>query len=171
VTPRHDTGVPRPEPRLATRREALAAGLSAGLAASFALPARAGAEDRDGDILQGLIAREEAAAYAYRGVDLPGVGDLAAQDSDHVKALRTEFQALGRGVAPISADDLDPASRRLADAANEERVAAAIALEADLVATYRTAVLGLTEPAIIQAVATILACHAQNRALLTRGAR
>jgi hypothetical protein len=150
-----------------TRRDLFAAAL----ATALARPALAAAEDRDGDILQGLIAREEAAAYAYRGLDLPGVGDLGAQDSDHVKALRTEFQALGRGVAPISADDLDPASRRLAEATNEERLAAAIALETDLVATYRTAALGLTAPAIMQAVATMLACHAQNRALLARAAR
>jgi hypothetical protein len=149
-----------------TRRQALILGLVGVLR-----PSLAAAEDRDGDILQGLIAREEAAAFAYRDVNLPGVGDLAAQDSDHVKALRTEFQALGRGVKPISADDLDPASRRLADASSDERLAAAIALEADLVDTYRTAVLGMTEPAILQAVATMLACHAQNRALLARAAR
>ena len=150
-----------------TRRHLLAAAL----AASLARPALAAAEDRDGDILQHLIAREEGAAYAYKGLNLPGVGDLGAQNSDHVKALRTEFQALGRGVLPISADDLDDASRRLAEATDEERLAAAIALETDLVARYRTAVLGLTEPAIIQAVATMLACHAQNRALLARAAR
>jgi hypothetical protein len=158
-------------PRHGTRREVLAAGLAAGLSAALARPALAAPEDPDGDILQGLIAREEAAAYAYRGVDLPGVGDLAAQAGDHVKALRTEFQALGRGVKPISADDLDPASRRVADAADGERRAAAIALETDLVDTYRTAVLGLTEPAIIESVATMLAAHAQNRALLARAAR
>jgi hypothetical protein len=146
-----------------TRREVLAAAL----AVSLARPAAAAAEDRDGDILKLLIAREEAAEYAYRGRDLPRVG----RDGDHVKALRTELQALGRGTTPTTADDLDPASRRLAEASKAEQRAAAIALEAELVATYRTAVIGLTEPGITQAVATMLACHAQNRALLARAAR
>jgi hypothetical protein len=62
---------------------------------------------------------------------------------------------------------LDPAARRLNDARGDERRAAALALEADLVAQYREALLGITEPAILQTAATILACHAQRRALLS----
>jgi hypothetical protein len=149
-----------------TRREALAAALAFSLAA----PATARGQDRDGDILQDLIAREEGAAYAYKGLQLPGVGDLAAQDTEHVKALRTQFQALGRGVAPISADDLDAVTRRVAEAPTGEQQAAAIALETELVARYREAVVDVVEPGILQTVATILASHAQNRALLTRAA-
>jgi hypothetical protein len=157
----------RRETPLATRRELLAAGL----AAALARPSVAAAEDRDRPILTGLIAREDAAAYAYRGVDLPGVGDLAAQAGDHADALRTELQARGDHAALLSPEDLDPASRSLAEAADEERLAAAIALETDLVTSYGTAMLGLTEPVILQAVGTMLASHAQNRALLARAAR
>jgi hypothetical protein len=127
------------------------------------------ARGQSGDraILRGLIAREEAAAFAYRGLDLPGLTDPARQDKDHVMALRTELQALGGGVAPVAPTDLDPAARHLNDSLKRERVAAAIALETDLLAQYREAVLGLAEPAILQTVATILASHAQRRALLS----
>jgi len=156
-----------PEARLAARlrrRELLAAVLAAGLTA----PATALGEDRDGDIVTALIAREEAAAYAYRGLRLPGLGDPAGQDGEHVKALRTQLQALGRGTPPIGVDDLDAAARRLSEASTrDDRHAAAVALEIDLLARYREAVLGLTEPAILQTVATVLACHAQRRALLS----
>ena len=147
-----------------TRRELFAAALAAGLAG----PATALGEDRDGDIVKALIAREEAAAYAYRGLRLPELGDAAAQDADHVKALRTQLQALGRGTAPISVEHIDGAARRLSEASTrDERHAAAVALETDLLSDYRDAVLGITEPGILQTVATILACHAQRRALLS----
>jgi len=145
------------------RRDLFAAALVAGLAA----PAAARGQDRDSAILRTLIAREEVAVLAYRGVDLPGLGDPAAQDEAHVKALRTELQALKLDTPRIAADDLDPAVRRLSEAPEDERRAAALALETDLLAEYREAVLGITEPAILQAVATILACHAQRRALLS----
>jgi hypothetical protein len=148
------------------RRDLFAAAFAAGLAPAAA----AFGEDRDGAIVKHLIAREEAATYAYRGLRFPGVDDAAGQDAEHVKALRTEFQALGRGVAPITVENLDPAARRLSEAPNRDaRRAAAVALEADLVGDYRTAVIGLSQPAILQTVATILACHAQRRALLTAG--
>jgi ferritin-like protein len=149
-----------------TRREALVTALAASLAA----PTIARGQDRDGDIVKDLIAREEGAAYAYRGLTLPGVADLADQDTAHVKALRTQLQALGRGTAPISAEDLDAVTRRVAEAPADQRIAAAIALETELLDRYRDAVIGLVEPGILQTVATILACHAQNRALLARTA-
>jgi hypothetical protein len=145
------------------RRELFAAALAAGLAA----PAAARGADRDSAILGALIAREEAAALAYRGVDLPGLGDPVAQDEDHVKVLRTELQALKLDKRPIAADDIDPAARRLSEAPADERRVAAVALETDLLAEYRKAVLGITEPRILEAVATILACHAQRRALVS----
>lgn len=145
--------------------------LLAGVAAVLARPAAAGAQDRDGDIVKELIAREEGAAYAYRGVQLPRMPDVAAQDSDHAKALRTGLQALGRGTAPISVDALDAPTRRVAEAATAEaRLDAAIALETDLVATYRRALLEIVQPGLLQTAATILACHAQRRALLARSA-
>jgi hypothetical protein len=164
---RHDVSAAaaaaRPARRL-RRREVVAAAL----AASLARPALAAAEDRDGDIIKHLIAREEAAAYAYRGLRLPGLIDPAAQDTDHSKALRTELQALGRGTAPISADDVDTAARRLAEASDrDQRLAAAKDLEADLIADYRSAVIAIFEPGILKTVATILACHAQRHALVS----
>jgi hypothetical protein len=141
-------------------------------AALVARPSLAVADDRDGDVVKGLIAREEGATYAYRGLRFPGVPDIAAHDADHARALRTQMQALGRGTAPISAADLDPAARRLAEASTRAaQLTAAIALEDDLVATYRRAVLDIVEPGILQTVATILASHAQHRALLVRAAR
>jgi hypothetical protein len=141
---------------------------AAALAASLAAPVAARGEDRDSDIVRELIGREDAAAYAYRDKRLPGLGDPAAQDEDHARALRTELQGLiSPGEPPTSPDDLDPAARRLSDAHGDEARAAAIALETDLLAQYREALLGITEPAILQTAATILACHAQRRALLS----
>jgi hypothetical protein len=143
------------------RRDLFAAALAAGLAA----PAAARGEDRDTAILRDLIEREDAAAFAYRGQQLPELGDPAAQDADHAKALRVELQGLIEPGEPHN-PPLDPAARRLNDASGADRRAAALALEADLIGHYREALLGITEPAILQTAATILACHAQRRALL-----
>jgi hypothetical protein len=150
------------------RRELVLAGAAAILARPAA--ALAGATlDRDGDIIKPLIAREEGAEFAYRGAlsgDAPALGRNA---KDHAAALRTEFQALGRGTTPITLDQLDAPARRLAQAGTRpEQLDAAIALEADLVAAYRRAVLALSEPGIIQTAATILAGHSQQHALLLR---
>ena len=146
------------------RRELFAAALGAGLA----VPAAARGQDRDVAIVRSLIAHEEGAAFAYRGLRLPGLDDPAGQDADHVKALKTELQGLYSGATPISPEDIDEAARRLRDASTAaERRAAAIALETDVLDMYREAVLGLSQPAILQTAATILACHAQRRALLS----
>jgi hypothetical protein len=151
-----------------TRRELLLIAT----AVVVAPPQMAWGDDRDGDIVKALIAREEAATYAYRGLRFEGTPDIARHDEDHARALRTELQALGRGTTPISAADLDPPARRLSEAFTAQaRLDAAIALETDLVATYKKAVLDLVEPGILQTAATILASHAQHRALLARAAR
>jgi hypothetical protein len=146
--------------------------LLAGAAALLARPATALAEatlDENGDVIKPLIAREEGAQFAYRGASPSGAPALARNAADHAAALRTELQALGRGTTPITADQLDPLARRVADAPTASaRLDAAIALEADLVRTYRAAVLRLTEPGILQTAATILAGHAQQHALLAR---
>jgi hypothetical protein len=142
-----------------------------GAAALLVRPAAAAAAtlDHDGDVIKPLIAREEGAEFAYRGAVPPGAPDLRANAGDHAKALRTEFQALGRGTAAITAADLDAPARALAEAGTrEEQLRAAIALEASLVADYRRAVLQLSEPGIVQTAATILAGHAQQHALLLR---
>jgi hypothetical protein len=147
----------------ARRRELLVAGAGA-LAALVARPAvAAGATDHDPEILLRLVAREDAAALAYREAapePLPGV---AAQEEDHGKALRTNLDALGRGAPPV---ELDAPARRLAEAPEDRRVDAAIALEASLVEDYAAALAELTEPGILQSVATILASHAQHHARL-----
>jgi hypothetical protein len=149
------------------RRELIAAGAAAllvrpGLAAAATLA-------DDGDIIKPLIPREEAAAFAYRGAVPKGASDLAAYADVHAAALRTETAALGRATAPITAAELDPAARRVAEAGTAaERLNAAIALEADLVAVFRQAVVELSVPGILQTAATILAGHAQQHALLLR---
>jgi hypothetical protein len=144
--------------------------LLAGAALALARPAAADAAtlDHDGDVIKPLIAREEAAEFAYRGFSPDGL-DLSTTAKDHSAALRTQFQALGRGTAPITAADLDAPARRLAEAGTSDgRLDAAIALETSLVADYRRAVWQLSEPGILQTAATILAGHSQQRALLLR---
>jgi hypothetical protein len=150
------------------RRELLLAGAGAVLARP-ATALAAATLDRSGDIIKPLIAREEGAEFAYRGSALRGAPPLARHAHDHAAALRTQLQALGRGTVPITADQLDPLARRVEEAATpRERLDAAIALEADLVRTYRAAVVELTEPGILQTTGTILAGHAQQHALLAR---
>jgi hypothetical protein len=144
--------------------------VAVGAAALLLRPAAAiGATlDHDGDVIKPLIAREEGAEFAYRGAVPPGAPDLGAQAGDHAAALRTEFQALGRGAAPITYEQVDAPARRLAEADTAaEQLDAAIALEADLVSAYRAAVVALAEPGILQTVATILASHSQAHALLS----
>jgi hypothetical protein len=150
------------------RRELLLAGAGVLLARPAAALAAA-TLDESGDVIKPLIAREEGAEFAYRGAIPRGAPDLADHAKQHAAALRTELQALGRGTTPVTLDELDPLARRLADASTAgARLDAAVALEADLVATYRAAVIRLTEPGILQTAATILAGHAQQHALLAR---
>jgi ferritin-like protein len=145
-----------------TRRAALAAAA----AALLVRPARAPAADDDATVLIHLIGLEESAASAYRsaGIGPPVVTDEAA----HAKALRTELQALGRVTAPVT--EPSGVARRLADARGRARLDAAIALEGSLMTAYRAALLELQEPSILQTAGTILASHAQHRALLLRRA-
>jgi hypothetical protein len=110
--------------------------------------------DHDGDVIKPLIAREEGAEFAYRGAVPPGSPDLGAYAKDHAAALRTEFQALGRGTSPITFEQLDAPARRLAAAGT-----AAERLDAAIVA--------LSEPGILSTAATILASHSQAHALLS----
>jgi len=151
---------PAPGRRLVARREILLAAAGAALARPSAAVAAA---DQDPEVLLRLVTREDAAALAYREAapePLPGV---AAEEADHGKALRTHLDAVGRR-APAPA--LDAPARRLAEAPQDERLEAAIALEASLVEDYAAAVPALTEPGVLQTVATILASHAQHHARL-----
>jgi hypothetical protein len=134
--------------------------LVAAAVAVVARPAVAvAAEDTTADILERLIALEEEAALAHRGAAAAAVSGIASQEADHAKALRTDLEALGgrapgapTGVAPLAGLD------------------GAIALEADLVAAYRMALVELDEPGVMPTVGTILASHAQHHALLLRAA-
>jgi Ferritin-like domain len=153
----------RREAVAASRRDVLAAGAAALAAAVVARPAVAAAADDDPEVLLRLVAREDAAALAYREAapePLPGV---AAQEADHAKALRTSLDAFGR-TAPRA--PLDAPAGRLAGAADDERLEAAIALEASLLEDYAAALTELAEPSVLQTAATILASHAQHHARL-----
>jgi hypothetical protein len=134
--------------------------MAAAAAAVLVRPAAAVARGNgDVDVLRRLIALEDAAALAYAGAALHAVPDLAGQEADHAKALRTDLEALG-GRGPDTP----------ADAAPVAALDAAIALEERLAAAYRTALVELEELAVVQLAATILASHSQHRALLLRAA-
>jgi hypothetical protein len=153
----------RPEAVVARRREVLAAGAAAP-AAVVARPAvAAAATEDDPEVLLRLVAREDAAARAYREAAPEPVPGVAAQEEDHAKALRTTLDAFGRTAPPAA---LDAPARRLAEAAEDERLAAAIALEASLVDDYAAALTELAEPSVLQTAATVLASHAQHHARL-----
>jgi uncharacterized protein involved in exopolysaccharide biosynthesis len=137
------------------RRELLAAAA----AVVLVRPAAAVAADGDAEVLERLITREDAAAIAYRAAALNAVPGLAEQESDHAKALRTHLEALG-GRSPSAPTDVAPL----------DGLDAAIALEADLVAAYGEALVELEALGILQTAATILASHAQHRALLLHAA-
>jgi hypothetical protein len=137
--------------------------LVAAAAAALVRPAAAAAAGNDpADVLERLIALEDAAALAYRGAPaavLAAVPGLAEQEADHAKALRTDLEALG-GRAPNAPADVEPVTG----------FGAAIALEADLITGYGQALLDLDELGILPTVGTILASHAQHHALLLRAA-
>jgi hypothetical protein len=138
------------------RREVLAGGA----ALVLARPAIALGQRSDEAVLVRLVAREEAAVEAYASGPLPG---LEADEEQHVAALRTHLDALGRRPAPKEPDAL---ARRVAESTGRRQLDAAIALEESLVEAYSVALLDLEAPGVLQTAATILASHAQHLALL-----
>jgi hypothetical protein len=142
------------------RRDLLLAG------AAVALARPAAAEAAEGDVLDRLIVREDAAAFAYRERGVEGPARLA---EDHAKALRTQIDALGRRgpLPPTSVRELDPAARRVAEGGAP---ANAIALQRSLLDAYERGLAELAEPSILRTAATIAASHAQHLALLRREA-
>lgn len=131
--------------------------------AAVALLARPGAafgQRSDEAVLLRLVAREEAALEAYETDLVPG---LRRDESEHAAALRTQLDALGRRPAPRG---MDAPARRVAEAAGDERLDAAIALEESLVEAYSVALLDLEAPGVLQTAGTILASHAQHLARL-----
>jgi hypothetical protein len=147
--------------------------LAAAAAVLLARPAAAAAAVAgDPEVLIHLIAREQAAAFAYRRAAVAVLPGLAADDADHAKALRTQLDAFGRKPAPAprAAADLGPAARDLAEGLVNRRLDAAIALEGSLLFDYQAAVVELETPEVVQTAATIMAAHAQRRALLRHAA-
>lgn len=155
------------------RRDALrAAGLA--LAGAAVAPSAARAESDEGGLLLGLWRRETAAAFAYRKVlhADPVLAMLPSHEADHAAALATELAAVGLGTppAPEQPADLDIAAERLAVALPDraEVLAAAVALELDLVEIYRDALPALPDAKIAMTAATILASHSQHLLILRR---
>jgi hypothetical protein len=144
-------------PALVGRREAIAAAALA----TLAVPAGARAQRSDIPVLIRLVAREEAAAEAYGSGAGVVVNRLYGDEQDHAAALRTHLDALGRRPAPRG---LDAPARRLLEAEDDERLEAAIGLEASLVDDYAEALADIADPSVLQTAATILASHAQHLA-------
>ena len=140
------------------RRELLAAAAAA--VARPARPSRSRRRTTTADILERLIALEDAAALAYRGAAAAArCRGSPSQEADHAKALRTDLEALG-GRAPSAPTGVAPVAR----------LDAAIALEAGSSPPTAQALLDLDELGLLPTVATILASHSQHRALLLRAA-
>jgi hypothetical protein len=142
---------------VARRRELVLAAAGALLVA----PARAAADDRDPELLLDLVAREDAAALAYRRAAPEPLAGIAAQEADHGKALRTMLDAFGLKPPPV---ELDAPARRVVEAPGE--LEAAIALEASLIEAYSAALPELMAEGVLQTAASILASHAQHHARL-----
>jgi hypothetical protein len=136
----------------------------AGAALALARPAAAGASE--GDVLDGLVSRQDAAAFAY---DAAGMAAAARLATDHARALRTQVDALGRRipVPPARIDQLDRPARRVAQGGSPADV---IALQQSLLEAYERALGEIVEPSILRTAATIAASHAQHLALLRREA-
>jgi Ferritin-like domain len=150
-------------PATSSRREVVAAAA----VALLARPASAAAQRSDIAVLIKLVAREEAAAEAYGGAAGQLLPRIYNDELDHAAALRTHLDALGRRPAPRG---LDAPARRLVRADDDQRSAAAIALEASLVRDYAVALEDIADPSVLQTAATILASHAQHLARMRAGA-
>ncbi len=157
-----------------SRREALAAGLAGAAALVFAGAATAAAAPDQGAALTALVRAEEDAVYVYRNADLGRLGEeLAAQEDEHARALATQVQALGLAIpGPTrNRDGLGPAALAVLDAGDRAaRRNAAIAFEQALADGCSQRLAQLEGPGIVRTVATVMASHAQHRALLERAA-
>jgi hypothetical protein len=152
-----------------TRRTLL---LAAGASAVGAGTARA--ETDEGGLLLGLWRREMNANLAYASVVHvdPLFHRLRRHEWDHAAALATQLAAVGLGTPrrPEVVSSLDATAERLARARGRDAVlAAATALEDELVALYRSALRGLPDAKIAMTAGTILASHAQHRQALGLG--
>jgi hypothetical protein len=153
------------------RREALkVTGLA--LAGAVLAPSAALAATDEGGLLLGLWRREMGASLAYDRVAHvdPLLVTLRGHEADHAAALATELAAVGLGTprAPQWASELDATAERLARSEPDGAFAAAVALEQELVALYRTALPALPDSKIAMTAATILASHSQHLLILQR---
>ncbi len=160
-----------------SRRDVLRRGAGVALAAVLARPALASASIDEGQLLLGLWRREVGAALAYAsvlGAD-PSLALIRAHETHHSVAVATELAAVGLGTsgAPQTPEQLDIAGQRLAGSGpkREDVLAAAIALEEDLVEAYKTALPELTDENIAMTAATILGSHSQHLFMLRQAAR
>lgn len=143
------------------RRTALKLG-GATLATTLLRPSLALAKADEGGLLLGLWRREQAADLAYSKVlhADPVLALVRSQEVDHWRALATQLAAVGLTTPPPASEpaDLDIAAQRLAESGphRAEILAAAIALEEDLVAIYKDALPSLPDEKIAMTAATIL---------------
>ncbi len=153
------------------RRTALKLG-GAALATAALRPSLARAQVDEGGLLLGLWRRERGAALAY-GLVLyadPILALLRSHEDDHARAVATALAAVGlpTPAPPEQPADLDFAAQSLAEAGpkREDVLAAAIALEQDLVEIYTDALPSLPDQKIAMTAATILGSHAQHLFIL-----
>ncbi len=143
------------------------------LAAGMAAPAVARAETDEGGLLLGLWHREMGASLAYDRVAHldPVLTTLRGHEADHAAALATLLAAVGLAtpVAPEWASQIDVTAETLARTDRRETaLPAAVALEQELVALYRSALPSLPDAKIAMTAATVLASHAQHLFILQR---
>ena len=155
-----------------SRRDALRVGGLA-LAGAVLLPGAANAATDEGGLLLGLWRREMGAALAYDRVAHvdPHFVTLRGQEADHAAAIATELAAVGLGTPrpPTWASELDVTAERLARSTTREgALAAATALEEELVTLYSHALPALPDSKIAMTAATILASHSQHLLILQR---
>ena len=135
-------------------------------------PGVARAATDEGGLLLGLWQREMGASLAYdRQAHVnPLFVTLRGHEADHAGALATELAAVGLGTPrpPHWAGEIDATAERLARSQPADAVAAAIALEEELVALYRNALPALPDSKIAMTAATILASHSQHLLILQR---
>ena len=139
-------------------------------------PASAAAAEPDqGAALSALVRAEEDAAFVYLDA---GLGSSAARwrarSASTRKALATHLEALGLAIpGPARGrDGLGPAALAVLEAGGgAARLRAAIAFEQALDRTAaRSGSPQLEAPGTLRTVATVMASHAQHRALLERAA-
>jgi hypothetical protein len=156
-----------------TRRGALGAALTG--AAALALGGTARADDDEAAAtaaaLQKLIAREQAASFAYWRAGPRLLARLGTQDAQHALALRAHLESVARPAPaqPRTAADLDPGAARVAAArGGQARRRAAIALERELIDVYAGSLAALYDPNTVRTAATIMASHGQHLTVLSR---